>query len=105
MVACVDLVRFVLVAAVDGEQVEFFDEEVGLLRYRLRAHGTGQMPSVCTLSARRLCYRHGIIGASPYETLRVPVSVMRMLLTEMDSGLLSTSFPLSSVSWLSELSP
>jgi hypothetical protein len=27
--------------------MEFFDEEVGLLRDRLRAYGVGQMPSVC----------------------------------------------------------
>lgn len=40
-----------------------------------------------------------------YETLRVPVSVMRTLLTEMDSGLLRTSFPLSSVSFDSDDSP
>ena len=41
----------------------------------------------------------------PYETFRVPVSVIRKLLTDMDSGLFRTSFPLNSVSCDSEDSP
>jgi hypothetical protein len=40
-----------------------------------------------------------------YETFRVPVSVIRMFLTVMDSGLFRTSFPRSSVSCDSEDSP
>lgn len=40
-----------------------------------------------------------------YETLRVPVSVMRTLRTDIDSGLVRTSFPLSSVSCDSDDSP
>lgn len=40
-----------------------------------------------------------------YETLRVAVSVMRTLRTEIDSGLFSTNLPLSSASCDSEGSP
>jgi hypothetical protein len=40
-----------------------------------------------------------------YETLRVPVKVMRILRTDSDSGLVRTSFPRSSVSCDSEDSP
>lgn len=44
-------------------------------------------------------------GVLPYETLRVPVSVMRKLRTDMDSGLFRINLPLSSVSCDSDDSP
>jgi hypothetical protein len=40
-----------------------------------------------------------------YETLRVPVSVMRTLLTDIDSGFVRMSLPFSTVSCDSDDSP
>lgn len=45
MISSIDLVCFGLVAGINGEQVELFDEEVCFLRYGLRSDGIGQVPS------------------------------------------------------------
>lgn len=64
MISRIDLVRFVLVVAIDREEVEVLNEEVGLLRDGLRAHGVGQMPPAEKLAnaqiyslASRYCVR------------------------------------------------
>ena len=45
MIARIQLVCLIL-AIVDGEEADFLEEEVGLVRDGLRAYGVGQMPSV-----------------------------------------------------------
>jgi hypothetical protein len=103
MISRIEFVRFGFVAYIDREKVEVFDKEIRLLRNGLRAHGVGQMPSV---RAKSVCDRsHRLESGVAYETFRVPVSVIRMFFTLMDSGLFRTSFPRSSVSCDSEDSP
>jgi hypothetical protein len=99
MHACVDLVWLVL-GSVDRKESKSLEEEVLLLRYELRSNGVVRVPAVRLLEASRPSNT-----VPTYETLRMPVNVMRMLLTDMDSGLVSTSLPVSSASCASDDSP
>lgn len=102
MVAGVDLVRLLVPVAIDREEVDVLGEESRFVGDWLRADRVGQVPSVDAVSARILRVAPSVFA---YETLRVPVRVMRTLRTDIDSGLVRTSFPRSSVSCDSDDSP
>jgi|SRR5690242_12131865 len=104
MMSGVNFVRLrALVWSGHREQRQGVDEEVCFLRNGLRADGVGQVPSVAGCQSAPCRSIQGV--GRPYETLRVAVSVMRTLRTEIDSGLFSTNLPLSSASCDSEGSP
>jgi hypothetical protein len=90
--------------SVRGEEVQCFVEEAALVHDRLRRHGVGRAPSGCRPVSTGLGASQGE-GTKTYETFRMPDRVILMLLTDMDSGLVRTSFPVSSVGCDSDGSP
>ena len=97
----IDFVRLVLESAVCRKQVQGFVEKALLAQNWLRCYCVRCAPSEGKLA--RLVEMSSKVP--PYETFRMPFSVILMLFTDMDSGFVRTSFPVSSVAGDSEGSP